>query len=114
MMHQRRFTKEFEVEAVRQVQTAGEASVRSAHMGRTTARGARPPPREAPATSAYRSDDGHRAETADTALRIRLQSLLCAWSSLFGGRRDTAGVVFGGQAAPIFVAPLAQPRTIWP
>jgi hypothetical protein len=40
MMHQRRFTKEFEVEPVRQVQTAGEASVRSAHIGRTTARGA--------------------------------------------------------------------------
>jgi hypothetical protein len=40
MMHQRRFTKEFEVEAVRQVQTAGEASVRSSHIGRTTARGA--------------------------------------------------------------------------
>ena len=38
MMHQRRFTKEFEVEAVRQVQTAGEASVRSSHIGRTTAR----------------------------------------------------------------------------
>jgi hypothetical protein len=32
MMHQRRFTKEFEVEAVRQVQTAGEASVRSSHI----------------------------------------------------------------------------------
>ena len=40
MMHQRRFTKEFEVEAVRQVQTAGEASVRSSHIGRTTARDA--------------------------------------------------------------------------
>jgi hypothetical protein len=39
MMHQRRFTKEFEVEAVRQVQTAGEASVRSSHIGRTTAFG---------------------------------------------------------------------------
>jgi len=43
MMHQRRFTKEFEVEAVRQVQTAGEASVRSSHIGRTTARGASRP-----------------------------------------------------------------------
>jgi hypothetical protein len=39
MMHQRRFTKEFEVEAVRQAQTAGEANVRSSRIGRTTARG---------------------------------------------------------------------------
>jgi hypothetical protein len=36
MMHQRRFRKEFEVEAVRQVQTAGEASVRSSHIGGQT------------------------------------------------------------------------------
>ena len=42
-MHQRRFAKEFEVEAVRQVQTVGEASMRSSHIGRTTARGASRP-----------------------------------------------------------------------
>src|ERR1700745_1858126 len=63
---------------------------RSSLVRQTAGYGARPPPREAPAQAAYRSDDGHRAETADTALRIRLQSLLCAWSSLFGRRRDTA------------------------
>jgi hypothetical protein len=59
MMHQRRFTKEFEVEAVRQVQTAGEASVRSSHIGRTTARGA-----QAPSDKKRRSVAVHPPETA--------------------------------------------------
>jgi hypothetical protein len=58
MMHQRRFTKEFEVEAVRQVQTAGEASVRSSHIGRTTARGTSFPFPLAPAEVGYQN--GHR------------------------------------------------------